>query len=120
MAALRWARLIADVNCGLRRGAWYAVRQVRALEATLDVPKRALTVPRSLLEIVTRPPATWALVPRPAGARNVPAWWGAMYAVCPQCRSREPVSGRPERLRCGRCNGLFDVEWDDAAHNGGT
>lgn len=120
MPVTRWARLIADVNCGLRRGAWYAVRQIRALEATLEVPKKARTVPRNLLEFASRPPASWALVPRPARARNVPAWWGAMYAVCPQCRGREPVSGHPEKLRCGRCNGLFDVGWNDTSTHGPT
>jgi len=120
MQTSKWARLIADVNCGLRRGAWYAVRQLRALEATLDVPKKTLTVPRHLLQIVTRPPPIWALVPRPTGARNLPAWWGSLYAVCPQCRSREPVSGHPPRLRCGRCNGLFDVGWNDQADHGTT
>ena len=109
MPEQQWARLIANVNVGLRRGAWYRVRDLGALEATLEVARGMVTVPRDLLDVATRPPTKWVPVARPTDAKRIPPTWGSTYVVCPRCRHRAPLSGRPARLRCGRCNGLFEV-----------
>lgn len=54
-----------NVNCALRRGAWYRVARVRSLEAILDVNRKPLVVPHYLVQIVTQPPRRWSVVPRP-------------------------------------------------------
>ena len=56
MPALQWARVNADLNLRLRRGAWYRVLELHALEAVLDVRGGRVTVPRPFLEIVGTPP----------------------------------------------------------------
>ena len=45
MADVRWARLESDVNCRLRRGAWYRVAGLTSAEATLDVNREQVPVP---------------------------------------------------------------------------
>src|SRR3989454_11262144 len=37
MTGMRWARLLEDVDCKLRRGAWYRVTHVTGLEAVVEV-----------------------------------------------------------------------------------
>ena len=102
-----------DVNCALRRGAWYRVARLASLEAILDVNHRPLKVPHYLVQVVSRPPTRWSVVPRPAGAGELPAEWGPQYGVCPSCRERAALRGRPRRLECTRCRGEFDVAWDE-------
>src|SRR5205823_12195830 len=85
---MQWGRLQVDVNCALRRGAWYRVAGLAALEAVLDVNRRPLKVPHYLVQVVSRPPTRWSVVPRPAGAGQLPAEWGPQYGVCPSCRER--------------------------------
>ena len=65
------------------------------------------------VQIVTQPPRRWSVVPRPKRARELPPEWGAHYAVCPSCRERAALLGRPRRLECVRCHGEFDVAWDE-------
>jgi len=113
MPALQWARLQADVDCQLRRGAWYRVVRVAPLEVVVDVNQRGLSVPRPFLEIAPKSPRRWTVVPRPRRAPRLPPSWGARYAVCPSCRNRAPLDGRPDSLRCQRCNGLFEIAWDE-------
>jgi hypothetical protein len=110
----QYARLQTDVPCKLRRGAWYRVLRLAAVEAVLDVARRELAVPRAYLQIVPTPPQRWTVVPVPPDALRVPASWGQKYGVCPNCRTRASVLGQPPRLRCERCNGLFDVAWDES------
>lgn len=112
--SLQFARLQADVPCKLRRGAWYRVLRLAAVEAVLDVARREMAVPREYLQIEETPPRRWTVVPLPNNALRVPASWGDHYGVCPNCRARASVVGRPPRLRCDRCNGLYDVAWDEA------
>ena len=111
---MQWGRLQVDVNCALRRGAWYRVAGLAALEAILDVNRRPLKVPHYLVEVVSRPPTRWSVVPRPEGAGELPSEWGPHYGVCPSCRERAALRGRPLRLECKRCRGEFDVAWDEA------
>ncbi|HYS61344.1 MAG TPA: hypothetical protein VEM27_12190 [Gemmatimonadales bacterium] len=113
MPGMQWGRLQVDVNCALRRGAWYRVARLASLEAILDVNRRPLKVPHYLVQVVSRPPTRWSVVPRPAGAGELPAEWGPQYGVCPSCRERAALHGRPRRLECTRCRGEFDVAWDE-------
>ena len=109
----QWARLRTDVNVKLRRGAWYRILKLGAVEAVLDVNRQPLTVARSLLQIVQDAPQRWSVVPAPANAVRFPSSWGTRYGVCPACRSRAPLQGEPATLRCTRCNGLFEVAWNE-------
>src|SRR2546427_5843755 len=59
MTGMRWARLQEDVDCKLRRGAWYRVTKVTGLEATVEVNRRPLAVPSYAVEIVATPPRSW-------------------------------------------------------------
>ncbi|MGH7536999.1 MAG: hypothetical protein ACREMF_00050 [Gemmatimonadales bacterium] len=113
MPAQQWARLQSDVNVKLRRGAWYRILKLGPLEAVVEVNRRPMAVARTLLQIVQAPPTRWSVVPAPHNALRFPAGWGERYAVCPSCRGRAPLEGRPANLRCSRCNGLFDVAWDE-------
>lgn len=114
MRGMQWCRLQVDVNCQLRRGAWYRVTQVASLKAILDVNRKPLAVPNYLIEVVSTPPRRWTVVPRPQNARALPPTWGAVYAVCPSCRQRAQLHGRPAKMACQRCSGVFEVAWDEA------
>lgn len=113
MAAVQWARLQSEVNCSLRRGAWYRVADVTDAEAQLDVNRRRVSVPRAALKIVSNPPTTWSVVTRPRDAKSVPTMWGDKYAVCPACRNRAQLKGAPQGMRCPRCSHMFRVAWED-------
>jgi hypothetical protein len=109
----QWARVRGDVNCHVRRGAWYEVLRLTPDEAVLEVESRPFSVPRSSLQIVPLRPKRWSVVPRPSDAVMVPLSWGSQYGVCPGCRGRAPLNGRPTEIRCARCGGVFAVAWDD-------
>ena len=113
MTTVQWARLRIDVNCALRRGAWYKIVKLGAQEATVEVKGKSVPVPRGQLEIVPAPRLSWTVVPAPRNAPRFPRAWGAHYAVCPNCRDRARLEGRPPNMRCHRCNGLFDIAWND-------
>ena len=113
MAGL-WARLRADLNVKLRRGAWYRITQLGPLQSVIEVSGKALEVPSAFLQVVDSPPRRWSVVTRPKDAVRVPEAWGDRYAVCPACRSRQAISGRPQRMACKRCHGEFEVAWRDA------
>jgi len=115
MGSFRWARLQADVNCALRRGAWYRVTQLAGLEAIVDVNRQPQSVPSYLLQIVSTPPRHWTIVPRPSGAARRAASLGARYVVCPSCRERTPLPmrGQPRELGCARCRGVFEIAWNE-------
>ena len=110
---MRWGRLQIDVNCALRRGAWYRVAQLAPMVAVLDVNRRPLKVPNYLVQVVSSPPNRWSVVPRPTRAGELPPDWGPLYGVCPSCRERAALRGRPRRLECMRCRGEFEVAWDE-------
>ena len=109
----QWARVRGDINCHVRRGAWYEVLRLTPEEAILEVDNRAFSVPRSSLQIVPVRPQSWSVVERPSDAVMVPLSWGSRYAVCPSCRDRAPLRGHPTEIRCPRCEGVFAVAWDD-------
>src|SRR5213080_692955 len=107
----QWARLQVDMNCRVRRGAWYRVADLTPAEVRLDVNREQIPLPRTSLKIVSAPPQHWTIVARPRDARSLPAHWGDKYAVCPGCRNRMELKGAPHRLRCARCECVFHVGW---------
>lgn len=112
----QWARLRADASAPLRRGAWYRVLRLTATDAVLDVNQRPMNVPLPVLQLASRPPGVWQVVPRPLNARSLPTSWGPRYAVCPKCRARASLPRGPLAMRCTNCDGVFDVGWSDSAY----
>ena len=112
MLPRQWARLKAEYDCPLRRGAWYGVLSASRNEAVLDVNERPLPVPLRVLEVVSDSPRRWSVVERPKGSLRIPSGMSDTYAVCPNCRERVPLGGTPPVMRCRRCNGVFEVDWD--------
>lgn len=115
MPAFQWARLQVDAPppCPLRRGAWYRILKLTSVEAILDVRGKPVPVPRAQLQLTSEPTLRWTVVPAPKNAPRLPASWGPRYAVCPNCRDRAPLLGQPATIRCHRCNGLFEVAWEE-------
>jgi hypothetical protein len=114
-AAFQWARLKADVKCALRRGAWYRILKLTAAEAVLDVKGTPVALPRGHLQLSPAPALRWTVVPSPKTSPRFPATWGPRYAVCPNCRDRAPLEGQPPGMRCRRCNGFFEIAWNEAS-----
>lgn len=114
MSTGQWARLRPSEVAQLRRGAWYRVVRLTPQEAVLDVNGALATVPRPSLEILPAPPTRWAVVPRPPRAGRLPSSWGPRYGVCPNCRERARLADRAASMRCPKCNGYFDIGWDNS------
>ena len=104
-----WARVVGDVNVGVRRGAWYEVQRLTPEAAILDVHYRALSIPRSTVEIVTTRPDRWSVVTRPYDAVDLPMSWGTRYAVCPHCSQRAQIKAHPMEMQCAGCEGIFRI-----------
>ena len=117
-----WARLRVDVNCALRRGAWYRAVRLTPSHVDLEVIRERVSVPRRLLQTLFAKPARWSVVPRPSDAVNLPDDWGSRYVVCPACHGRAPLSGYPQELPCPKCHAVFAVAWDEhyLKHRGGS
>lgn len=111
--AFQWARLQVNAPLPLRRGAWYRIVKLTSIEATLNVTGKPFRVPRGQLQLAAEPILRWTVVPAPRGAPRFPSSWGQQYAVCPSCRERAQLPDQPTSMRCHRCNGLFDVAWDE-------
>jgi hypothetical protein len=79
------------------------------LEVVVKVHDRPVLIARPWLELVAVPPARWSVVERSTTARRHLHDLGSRYAVCPSCRERVPLGGRPSKLRCRRCRGVFGV-----------
>ncbi len=109
----QWARLQSNVHCRLRRGAWYRVVDLTPAEATLDVNREQVPVPRASLKIVSSLPHYWTIVVRPRDAKCLPVLWGDKYAVCPGCRNRTQIKGAPQTMRCPRCDRTYRVAWEE-------
>ena len=113
MPAEQWARLSEDIDCGLRRGAWYRAVSVSPSEVLLLVHGKEKPFARDTLEVIDSPPFRWTLVTGASNAGLIPVRWGKGYVVCPGCRMRQLPLGRPQVLRCERCNGAFEIAWDE-------
>jgi Zn finger protein HypA/HybF involved in hydrogenase expression len=118
MTGMRWARLQEDLDCKLRRGAWYRVSHVAGLEAIVDVNRRALAVPSFALEIVSTPPHSWTVVPLRGRGARLAAELAPRYGVCPSCRHRSRLEEQGRSMTCGRCKGRFDIAWDEGYLDG--
>jgi hypothetical protein len=114
MASAQWARIRPEEAGRLRRGAWYRVVRLTPQEAVLDINGALTSFPRPALEIRPTPPSHWTVVPRPARAARMPLTWGARYGVCPNCRERARLVERATSMRCPKCNGHFDIGWDNS------
>ncbi|PYO27758.1 MAG: hypothetical protein DMD73_08085 [Gemmatimonadetes bacterium] len=102
-----------EADVGLRRGAWYRVTRFTPSEVFLDIQRSPIGVPRRLVEVVLGRPLRWSVVPRPRDASKLPPQLGAPYAVCPVCRTRAPLEGRPGKMACPKCQGMFGVAWEE-------
>ena len=87
-----WARVRADQDCPLRRGAWYRVVELTPVEAIVDVNHRLLHIPRAFVQVLPLRPPAWTVVPGPEGAA---AGAGRKYGVCPLLRAGAPGWARP-------------------------
>jgi hypothetical protein len=109
-----WVRLQADLNCNLRRGAWYRLIKIEQFAVIVDVNRKPVPVVRAFVQIRNAPPRHWTVVPTPPhGARPLPPDVGSHYAVCPSCGDRVALHGRPRRMLCLRCGVDFAVAWDE-------
>ena len=111
--APQWARVRGEVNCHVRRGAWYEVLRLTPEDAVLEVNRRPVRLERASLEIVPRRPERWSVVDRPRDSVDMPMSWGSRYVVCPRCCHRQSLSGQPAQLPCAMCGGVFAIAWDD-------
>jgi hypothetical protein len=113
MPAEQWARLSEDIDCGLRRGAWYRAVAVTPKEVLILVHGKERPFSRDTLEVIDNPPFRWTVVSGASNSGLIPVRWGKGYVVCPGCRMRQLPLGRPQVLRCERCNGAFEIAWDE-------
>jgi len=113
MTELEWARLKVEGPYPLRRGAWYRVTEFFPDEVVVDVNRKPVTLPLSLLDVRGELPRRWTIVPRPTNAVRLPKSWGERYGVCPSCKSRALLRGSPQTMPCPRCRGVFPVAWDE-------
>ena len=110
-----WARVRAQTNYPLRRGAWYRVVRLTPVEAVLQVNDEHLSVPRALLQILPMRPLLWSVVSRRGGiAAGTRGSHPPRYAVCPACSARATLEGSSGSLRCGGCQAEFKIAWSDS------
>ena len=84
-----WARVRADQDCPLRRGAWYRVVELTPVEAIVDVNHRLLHIPRAFVQVLPLRPPAWTVVPGPDAGASA----GRKYGVCPSCCARARLDG---------------------------
>lgn len=109
--APRWAQVRGDVNCSVRRGAWYQVVRLTPEAAVVEVGQRSVSIPRELVQVTFVRPKEWAVVPRPYDAVDLPISWGSRYGVCPACQQRMPLKREQTALRCARCGESATIDW---------
>jgi hypothetical protein len=116
MAEMQWARLNADVDSPLRRGAWYRVLSLTTLEVFVDVQGASVPVARPFVDLRPAAPQEWTVVSHVKETRQGPERLRSGYVVCPTCRNRAVLPfARVLKLRCPRCNELFPIAWDQQA-----
>lgn len=81
----------------------------KPLKAILDVNHQPVAVPHYLVQVRSEPPTRWSVVPRPKRTGQLTLDWGPHYGVCPSCRERAALHGKPRRRTGGRCHGEFAV-----------
>ena len=113
MAETLWVRLCEDVDCGLRRGAWYEAISVGQTEVVLWLEARKKSFPRQLFETSDSGPTHWTVVSHAGNSTQIPARWTKGYAVCPSCSWRQLLYGQPRTMLCEGCYQEFTVDWDE-------
>jgi hypothetical protein len=116
MGTMQWARLKANVDVPLRRGAWYrVVAPVTRLEVVVSVQGKRVSVPRPFVEIRALPPRAWTVLRNPTVAPGrTPEIFRRGYIVCPGCRNRVVLPAIPvAKQLCPRCNQTFPIAWDE-------
>jgi len=115
-ATLGWARCTERMADILRRGAWYpVVEETPDGGVVVEVDQQRIRVKRGDVSIRKEPPTEWSIVVRTGVMR--PTWSGAgssaptTYAVCPVCRERQYMDGKPKEMECRRCKKLAPVNW---------
>src|SRR5436309_14678201 len=103
----QWARLQVDMNCRVRRGAWYRVADLTPAEARLDVNREQIPVPRAALKIASAPPQYWTIVGRPRDARSLPVQACDSCVVCSGVGNRMALKGARHTMRSARCECFF-------------
>ena len=109
-----WARVRADQDCPLRRGAWYRVVDLTPVEAIVDVNHRLLHIPRAFVQVLPLRPPAWTVVPGPDRGAAAGTGGARKYGVCPSCCARARLDGPAPAMRCPRCGALAAVAWSDA------
>ena len=112
MPDTQWVRLNADVDCGLRRGGWYPAISVGKTEVVLRVLGKHKAFPRELLEVSASGPTRWTIVSHARNSPQIPTRWSKGYGVCPSCRWRQLILGRPGTMLCEGCYEEFEIDWD--------
>src|SRR5437016_13622641 len=105
--APQWARVRGEVNCHVRRGAWYEVLRVTPEDVILDVNRQPVRLERASLVIVPLRPGQWSVVARPRDSVDMPMGGGSRYAVCAACCHRQALRGEPGELECVVFGGVF-------------
>src|SRR2546422_11494882 len=109
--APQWARVHGEMNCYIRRGAWYEVLRLTPEEVVLEVNRRPVRVERSALQIVPLRPQCWSVAARPRDSVDMPMGWGSPYVVCPGCSHRQDLSGHATQLLSEKSGGLCGIPW---------
>ena len=55
----------------------------------------------------------WTIVSHAGNSALIPTRWSMGYAVCPSCRRRQLLLGRPLRMRCEGCYEEFEIDRDE-------
>ncbi len=113
MSPAQWARLSEDVDCGLRRGAWYPALKQEKESVLIEVGGRRRSFSRGIFEIVASAPSRWTIVSHAGNENLIPARWNEGYAVCPCCRTRQLLLGHPAAMQCERCEDRFEIAWNE-------
>lgn len=113
-----WARPLPVGVHLLRRGAWYRVVNDNGPELLIvDVAKRNIPVPRERVQLRRDKPDRWSIVVRnatdPNATRGTTSDLGPVYAVCPGCAYRAPLSDDPAEMACPECHRTYPVEWSE-------
>ena len=119
LTAFQLASLNADIKSPLRRGAWYRILKLTPADAILDVRGKPVSVRRGDLQLSPTPALRWSVVASPKNSPRFPSSWGPRYAVCPNCRERARLEGQPAGMRCHRCNGFFEIAWNERGRAAG-
>lgn len=120
MKAVGWARVLAAVrpphSRSLRAGTWYpVVRNELPDRVSVVVGPHLVEVPRRVVEVRPQRPDRFSVVyDAPAISREAEAKLGKRYGVCPECRTRFPLtSTATPYVRCPECGYWGEVGWWD-------